>query len=187
MKTLCIITMMAFTALLQAQYLDTVYELDPEQSIILWKGSYSFNFGEHMGIVKLEKGTLTTQNNRISGGEFTIDMTTIANDPNQDHKSPIKHLRDEDFFHVSKFPKATLKITSVNYIPEKNLHEIIADLTIKEITKSQTFYATADGDTKTLTTKLKIDRTRWGIIYNHKLKDKAISDAIEFDVRLVFK
>lgn len=178
---------MITSSVMSAQYLNTTYELDPAQSMILWKGSYSFNFGEHMGIVHFEKGTLSTNNNMITGGEFTIDMTTIANDPNQDHESPIEHLRDEDFFHVVKYPKATLKITSIEYLPNTNTHEVFADLTIKGITKSQTFYATADGEKKTFTTKFKIDRTRWGIIYNHKMKDKAISDAIEFDVTLTFK
>lgn len=187
MQKLIITIIILSSAICNAQYLDTNYTLDTDKSIIKWKGSYSFNFGEHPGIVQFEKGTLNTQNNMITGGEFTIDMTTIANDPDIDHESPIDHLRDEDFFHVSKFPKATLVFTDVLYIPEKNLHEITADLTIKGTTKPQTFYATANGETNILKTKFKIDRTRWGIIYNHKLKDQAISDAIEFDVFLQFK
>ena len=35
-----------------------------------------------------------------------------------------------------------------------------------------------------MTTKFKIDRTLWGINYNSKLKDQAISDAIGFEVKL---
>lgn len=61
-----------------------------------------------------------------------------------------------------------------------------ADLIIKGITMAQTFYAMADDALQTITTKSKIDRSRWGISYHHKLKDKAIGVAIEFDVTLVF-
>ncbi len=170
-----------------AQYLNTNYELDTEKSKIKWKGSYSFNFGSHKGFVSLKSGVIMTVNNTIVGGEFVIDMTTITSDPEQDHLSPIKHLKDEDFFYVKKYPLATIKFKEVNYIADKNSHEIIADLTIRGVTKTQKFYATANGENKTFTSKLKIDRTRWGITYNHKLKDEAISDAIEFDVYLVFK
>ena len=114
-------------------------------------------------------------------------MTTIDNEPGSDSEGPIDHLMDEDFFDVKKFATAHLKITSVEYFVESNKHKFIADFTIKGVTKSQEFWGIADGTTNTLTTKFKIDRTRWGITYNHKLKDKAISDAIEFDVTLIFK
>ncbi len=187
MKTIITCILLCFITQSHGQYLPTTYELDTSKSIIKWKGSYSFNFGEHPGIVQFESGELYTVNNKITGGDFTIDMTTIADDPEIDHQSPIKHLRNEDFFHVAKFPKARLVFKDVLYLEERNMHEITAELTIKGITKSQKFYATADEQTKTIKTKLKIDRTRWGIIYNHKLKDNAISDAIEFDVLLVFK
>ncbi|TVZ52470.1 YceI family protein [Dokdonia sp. Hel_I_53] len=186
MRTFCLIILICTAYVCNAQYLNTVYDLDIDKSFIEWKGSYSFNFGNHKGFVKLKSGSITTYNNTIIDGEFVIDMTTIASDPEQDHLSPIKHLKNEDFFYVEKFPVATLKFNEVKYIPEKNIHEIVAALTIRGVTKTQKFYATANGAEKSFVTQLKIDRTRWGIIYNHKLKDDAISDAIEFDVRLFF-
>ena len=97
------------------------------------------------------------------------------------------HLRDEDFFDVMKYPRAQLTIINVEYIKDKNVHIITADLTIKEVTKDIVFNAYVDGDTKTFSTKFKIDRTRWGVTYNNSIKNKAISDAIEFDVFLQFE
>ena len=113
-------------------------------------------------------------------------MTTIADDPNADHNAPIDHIRDEDFFHVTKYPEASLVITSVEFLEEENTHKMMGDLTIKEVTKPVKFYADVNSETRILSTKLKIDRTRWGIIYNHKLKEKAIDDAIELYVTLQF-
>ena len=180
------ITILSY-AFCNAQYLDTTYSLDSDASIIKWKGSYSFLLTEYNGRVQFYEGSLITINNEISGGEFTIDMTTIDNEPGSDSGGPIDHLKDEDFFDVKKFATAHLKITDVEYFLDSNKHKFIADFTIKGVTKTQEFWGIADGTTNTITTKFKIDRTRWGINYNHKLKDKAISDAIEFDVILIFK
>lgn len=187
MKHLVFYITILSTLICNAQYQNTTYTLDPDASIIKWKGSYSFLLTEYTGRVQFYEGSLITANNQIIGGEFTIDMTTIDNEPGSDSGGPIDHIRDEDFFDVEKFPIVHLKITSVEYFADKNKHKFIADFTIKGVTKKQEFWGVADGTTHTLTTKFKIDRTRWGITYNHKLKDKAISDAIEFDVTLIFK
>ncbi len=165
-----------------------IYQLDTEKSVINWKGSYSFQFSEHNGTVKFEKGSLLVQNGNISGGSFTIDMQSITNEDYLIDRGPVKHLKDSDFFDVERFPKASLKITSVTYYQDTNSHEILADLTIKGITKPIKFYPTLVDEAKQqINARLKIDRTRWGITYNNKLKNHAISDAIEFDILLLFK
>lgn len=182
-----VLTLMIFTCTVVNAQMTTTYELDTSQSVIHWKGSYSFSFSEHKGTVNLSSGKLYAVNDQITGGSFTIDMTTIDNEDYQNGYGPVEHLKDKDFFDVPNFPAAILTVTSVDYITEENRHLFIANISIKGITQSQKFYAIADANSKTLTSKFKIDRTRWGITYNHKLKDKAISDAIEFDVHLVFK
>ena len=68
----------------------------------------------------------------------------------------------------------------------ENIHKIFADLTIRGITQAIEFNAFADEVKKQLKTKFKIDRTLWGITYNNRLKNEALSDAIEFDVLLQF-
>ena len=59
-------------------------------------------------------------------------------------------------------------------------------MTIKGVTKPVNLRADIDIPNKKITTKFKIDRTRWGIKYNHDVKDSAISDAIGFEVILGF-
>ena len=46
------------------------------------------------------------------------------------------------------------------------------------------FQAEFNYDKKQMTTRFKIDRQRWGIDYNSKLRDGAIADGIGFDVTL---
>ncbi|MFC4633451.1 YceI family protein [Dokdonia ponticola] len=184
-----VITLMIMTGAImtsQVQNSKESYTLNLEKSLLYWKGSYTFNISEHNGIVLFKTGELATTDDFITGGSFVIDMQSINNMPDSDHKGPIEHLKDTDFFDVEKFPEAKLVFTAVEYLPNSNTHKIYADLTIKGITKSIKFYADVDGVKKTFKAHFKIDRTRWGITYNNKAKDKAISDAIEFKAFLKF-
>lgn len=167
--------------------LDNTYPLNVEKSIINWKGSYSFLFSEHKGIVNFTKGELiTTSYGNIIGGHFEVDMTSITHPEEGDGYGPIEHLKNEDFFDVERYPLAHIVIREVTFYEDSNKHKIKADLTIKEITNSVEFWSEVDTDAKLMKAKLLIDRTRWGIIYNHKIKNKAISDAIELDVSMQF-
>ncbi|WP_299677453.1 YceI family protein [uncultured Dokdonia sp.] len=182
--TLMILTSTVVTS--QVQNISVTHPLDHQKSVLHWKGSYTFNISEHNGVVYFKRGELTTKGDQITGGSFVIDMLSIDNVPNSDHKGPIEHLKDSDFFDVYKFPVAKLVLTSVEYFPNTNTHEIFADLTIKGITQNIKFYADIDGIKNTMKAHFKIDRTRWGITYNNKAKDKAISDAVEFKAELYF-
>ena len=162
------------------------YVVDTAQSTITWQGNYAFNFSEHEGTVQIKQGVLTTLDGSIIGGSFVIDMTTISNAEFLKGIGPVEHLRDTDFFNVAKYPEASLVITSVEYFKSENVHKILADMTIKGITNSIEFWATANGIDNTLEAKFKIDRTRWGITYNNKLKNHAIADGIGFIVNLKF-
>jgi polyisoprenoid-binding protein YceI len=182
-----LITLIILTGLTATSQNQETHQLNTEQSVINWQGSYSFSFSEHTGTVHFKEGELITLGGNITGGSFVIDMTTISNEAYLRQEGAVKHLRGDDFFDVEKFPDAKLVLTSVEYFTNENTHRIFAYLTIKGITKNIRFYATADGDAKTLEAKFKIDRTRWGITYNHKLKDEAISDAMEFIINLQFQ
>lgn len=163
------------------------YVLDIEKSKIIWTGEYAFSFSEHTGTVNFKQGVLATVDGNISGGTFVIDMTSITNPDHLEGNGPVDHLKDPDFFNVAKFPEASIVFTSVKYSANSDGHHVIADLTIKGITKSVKFWATADESENAVYTKFKIDRTLWGISYNNKLKEHAIADGIGFEVSLVFK
>ena len=161
-----------------------------EKSVVKWKGSMLFSFGNHFGTVDFKAGSLEFENNEITGGNFVVDMTTIVNTDGDYSEDLVNHLKDEDFFDVEKFPESKLEFTSFEKVDDNRL-KIDANLTIKGITRPVTLY-NVDYYPKEekLSTKFKIDRTEFGINYNSKgfakVKDYAISDAIELEVEVHF-
>lgn len=159
--------------------------INTSKSEIKWSCDYSFYFNGHYGFVNFQEGYFIKANDKITGGRFIIDLNTImATDMEAEgNKNLTKHLKDADFFDVKKYPKATLVITEITYHDATHF-EAKANLTIKGIIKPIKFQATLNYQAKTMTTKFKIDRTRWSINYNSTIKDNAISDAVGFEVKL---
>lgn len=161
-------------------------KIDTQKSSIHWYGYYTFYFGGHDGTIDLKEGYFIKTGDQISGGEFVIDMNTIKSTDIKNvksNKSLVGHLKDPDFFDVSKHPYATLSFTKVEYHDSTHMR-IEANMTIKGITKPINFQAEVNFEEKTMTTKFKIDRTRWDITYNSNVRDSAISDAIGFEVKI---
>ncbi len=167
--------------------------LNTEKSSIQWTGKKVL--GQHTGKVKIQSGTLSTNKGVLTGGEFTIDMTSITCEDLTDadyNKKLIGHLNSTDFFNVKEFPAANLKITKVlKSTKTPNTYNLTGDLTIKGITNSITFPATfkAAGKGFTGNATFTIDRTLWDIKYRSTnffegLGDKAINNEIEFKVNL---
>ncbi|WP_299525390.1 YceI family protein [Winogradskyella sp.] len=161
-------------------------EINTVKSELKWFGEYSFYFGGHHGTISISEGHFIKTNEVITGGEFIIDMNSIICldiEDEEGNASLVDHLKNEDFFEVGKFPTAKLVITNVQYHDSTNM-EISADLTIKGVTLPINFQAEANYNKQQMTTKFKIDRQRWGVDYNSKLRDGAIADGIGFEVTL---
>jgi len=153
-----------------------------ETSKVTWKG-YKVT-GSHQGSIAIKEGQLTFKEDKLVGGEFTIDMSSIENtDLEGDYKAKLEgHLKSDDFFGVEKFPTATLVFKKVKSTG-KNSYEVTADLTIKDKTNPVTFDISIYGNKATA--NIKIDRTKFDVRYGSTsffddLQDKAIYD--EFDL-----
>ncbi len=173
----------SFSATVHAQ---EELKINISKSALKWSGDYTFYFGGHIGIIQFKQGHFIKTNGKITGGEFIIDMNSITGTDNgkiDTNSGLIKHLKDPDFFDVKKHPQSKLVMTKVKYHDPTKMR-IEANLTIKGITKPVNFQAEVNFEKKQMTTKFKIDRTRWGINYNSKVKDNAISEAIGFEVTL---
>jgi polyisoprenoid-binding protein YceI len=179
-----ILVFIAFLAITQMNAQEQL-PIDTFKSSIKWSCDYSFYFNGHYGFVNFEEGYFIKTDDKISGGNFVIDLNTIqATDMGKTgNENLTEHLKDPDFFDVKRFPKATLVITNVEY-KDATHFRAEADMTIKGVTQSVNFQAELDFTTKTMKTKFKIDRTRWGINYNNPIKDNAISDAVGFEVTI---
>ncbi|TVZ27430.1 polyisoprenoid-binding protein YceI [Gillisia sp. Hel_I_86] len=163
-------------------------EIDVEESKVTWRGEKVT--GSHIGTINLKSGFLNIENDKLIGGEFVMDMTSISNtDLSGENKQKLEgHLKSEDFFGVEKHPTSTLVITS---IAEKGngSYGVVGNLTIKNITKPVTFDLKMNGDTANA--KLTIDRSKYDVKYGSgsffdNLGDKTIYDNFDLEVNLKF-
>lgn len=158
-------------------------EVKVSESKITWKG-YKVT-GSHEGTIALKSGHLIIDKNKLTGGEFVVDMTTITNLDMTAGNGKEKlegHLKSDDFFGVTKYPTAKLVFTSVEPM-NKNSYSVTGDLTIKGTTKPVTFVVSLYENKATAT--LKVDRAKYDVRYGSgsffdNLGDKTIYD--EFDL-----
>ncbi len=164
-------------------------KVDVNKSKISWIGKKVT--GSHDGTVNLKEGSLDFKSNKLTGGNFVIDMNSIEVTDLAAGKGKEKlegHLKADDFFGTEKFPTAALKFTKITS-KSKDVYAVTADLTIKGITKPITFDLTANANSAT--TSFKVDRTKYGIEYKsgsifQSLGDAAIHDDFELAVELKF-
>ncbi|CAM4343563.1 YceI family protein [Zobellia nedashkovskayae] len=163
-------------------------EVKTETSTVTWK-AYKVT-GSHTGTVNLKSGSLAFDGDKLTGGEFVVDMTTlVTTDLEGESKGKLEgHLKSEDFFSTEKNTEATLVFTSVE-ATGKNAYEVTGDLTIKGITKPITFDVSVYGSKATAS--VKVDRTAYDIKYGsgsffENLGDKAIYDEFDLVVDLEF-
>ncbi|MGJ8592792.1 MAG: YceI family protein [Aquaticitalea sp.] len=185
MKTALILAM-AFTATAFTTSEDK--KVDVTNSKITWTGHKVT--GQHDGTLTLKEGTLQFNDNKLAGGSFVMDMTSLTvTDLEGDSKGKLTgHLKSDDFFSVEKHPESTFVITKVEGKDGK--YKVTGDLTIKGITNPATFDMMVK-DNNTATANLKVDRTKYDIKYGSAsffdgLKDKAIYDDFDLNVTLKF-
>jgi polyisoprenoid-binding protein YceI len=163
-------------------------EVKPEASRIAWK-AYKVT-GSHHGTIDLNSGALVFDNDKLTGGEFEVQMTSlISTDLEGEYKGKLEgHLKSDDFFGVENHPTSTLVFTKVE--PSgKNSYDVTGDLTIKGITKPITFDVSVYGSKATAT--MKIDRSQYNVRYGsgsffENLGDKTIYDEFDLVVDLEF-
>ena len=184
LKTIAIALLVAFgTVNAQSK------KVDAAKSTISWVGKKVT--GQHEGTVNLKEGNLIFKGKKVVGGNFTVDMTSMTTTDLKAGQGKEKldgHLKSEDFFGTEKFPTATLVFKSIG---EKSagVYSVTADLTIKGVSNSVNFELTTTATTAT--TKLSVDRTKFGIKYGSKsladtIADRAIDDEFELTVTLKF-
>ncbi len=163
-------------------------EIKTDKSKVVWKG-YKVT-GSHEGTINLQSGFLTFNEDKLTGGEIVIDMTTlISTDLEGEYKGKLEgHLKSDDFFGVETYPTATLVFKNVE-VSGKNSYTVIGDLTLKGKTNSITFNISIYGSKASVS--LKIDRSKYDVKYGSAsffdgLKDKVIYDEFDLDSDLEF-
>ena len=105
-----LVTLLIFLSSINLSFSQEEKKIDIKKSKIEWNGKKIG--GEHSGVIQIKSGSLVMSGNKIISGEFIIDMNTIeCTDLSGRAKQSIEsHLKDEDFFHVDKYPTSSLKI-----------------------------------------------------------------------------
>ena len=176
------------------------YTVNTAGSTIMWEGSKVT--ATHNGTISVSGGSVSFEGGKLTGGSFTMDMTTITDlDLDGKMKANLEnHLKgtvegkEVDFFNVTEYPTAKFDITKATQLMnnEDANYVINGNLTLKDVTKNVSFRAMvteADGKVSVTTPQFTIDRTEWGIKYGSAkffdgLKDKAISDEMGLKVSL---
>lgn len=151
---------------------DDSFIIDNDRSTIKWEGRNPSS--THFGTVDISAGKIHIKNGAISG-KIEVDMNSIHNiNLEGDELQPVleAHLRSDDFFFTSMFPKAVLTLTEVTPIEPlwqtaPNFH-VKGELTLRGVTASLNFDMTAnqtENNSLTLEAHFDIDRTQWNIIY----------------------
>lgn len=184
LKTIAIALLVVVSSAATAQ----LKKVDASKSTITWIGKKIT--GQHNGTVALKEGALIFKGEKLTGGNFTVDMPTLtATDLTGDYLGKLNgHLKSEDFFGTEKFTTSKLVFKKIA-AKANGVYTVTADLTIKDVTAPVTFDITVKGTTATTT--FKIDRTKYGIKYGSgsffdNLGDKTINDDFELTVALQF-
>ncbi|MCI5082417.1 MAG: YceI family protein [Saprospiraceae bacterium] len=187
-----LLTMIAFVGLAFTNPVNeiTTAKVDTDESSVVWRG-YKVT-GKHYGNVKIQSGSLDFDGEKLVGGEFVIDMTSITcSDLTGDYNGKlVGHLKSDDFFGVATHPTAAFKITKAIPQGTGNRYKIVGDLTIKDITKEIKFFA--DVESGSAEAKITVDRSEFNVKYGSgsffdNLGDKTIYDEFELEVSLVTK
>lgn len=170
---------------------DGSYSIDTTSSTLAWRGSRPLIPGYFdNGTVNIRSGNLQVADGAITGGSFTVDMTSIVavstgRGDGQDRLSG--HLKSDDFFDVANHPTATFVITSVT-----PAGQVSGNLTVKGVTNPITFPAviSEEGETLRAQATVELDRTLWNIRYGsgkffQDLGDNLISDTFTVTLNLV--
>ncbi|WP_420315689.1 YceI family protein [Ekhidna sp.] len=179
-----------FAALLSGEAKEM--KVNTTESVITWTGKKVVG-KSHTGTLKLKEGALQMDDNKLTGGSFVIDMTTLEDtDLSGEWKAKLEgHLKSDDFFGVETFPTANFVITEAKSTGN-NTYDITGEVTIKGKTETISFPATikeAGGNYEAMA-DLSFDRSKFDVRYGSdsffdNLGDNVIEDKIDLSVKLI--
>ncbi len=167
----------------------TILPVDLNKSKIEWIGRKIG--GKHNGYVTITSGTVETDGKMMTGGSFVVDATSMTDldlSFKKENNWLMGHLKN-NFFEVTKYPKATFVITSVTQ--GGNNFTVVGKLTIKDITQEIKFPAVINTTATSVnaTATIRINRHNFNVDYGaglvKRMADQAIKDEFELNVTLV--
>ena len=166
---------------------DEKYTANMEQTKLTWLGEKVL--GQHTGTIDLKSGWLNWSDNKITGGEFLIDMKSLESD--EDSERLENHLRSHDFFGVDQHPVSKLEITESTLF-DKGTGVVRGSLTIKGTTNPIEFKAMMQKSEEGIWfyANILVDRSKYNVRYGSgsffdNLGDRTIYDEFKLKVNLL--
>ena len=160
--------------------------VDPAASTVNWVGKM-IGIKAHNGTINLQEGSLTMEGDKVTGGSFVVDMSSIT--PLDDNYAApgsdqgtremlVGHLSSGDFFAIEENPTASFEITGAN-----EDGSVTGNLTIRGNTNTETVtdVKIADG---TVYGTLVFDRKKYDVAWDSPMKDAVLSNDIELNIEL---
>ena len=132
--------------------------------------------GDHTGGFKVVTGEATQEGGKLTSLTASIDINSVFSD----HPKLTKHLLNDDFFSVAKFPMATFSSTKIGE------GKITGVLDMRAIKKEITFPARVSISKESIDIKAEfsINRKLWEVNYNGKANNLIKDDVlIKLDVQ----
>ncbi|HLO12156.1 MAG TPA: YceI family protein, partial [Pseudoneobacillus sp.] len=153
---------------------NTKWALDPAHSSVDFSVRHMMiakvkgSFNSFSASIEADPSDLTTANI-----QFTIDLSSVDT-RNEDRDN---HLRSADFFDVENNPTMTFSSTSITKTSEGE-YDVTGDLTLRGVTRSETFVVTYEGSGKDpwgnekvgFNAEGKIKRSDYGLTWNAALE-----------------
>lgn len=124
-----------------------------------------------------------TINSDVTAATGTLTVQVASIDTNNSTRDD--HLRNEDFFEVTRFPTASFRIQSVE--PDGEYLIVSGSLTIRNVTRpvEMEFKKSVTGNQAVLNGRMLLNRTDYGIDYNSRLNP--IEEEVVLEMKLVLK
>ena len=166
----------------------TTYTLDAENTSLAWKGSENPEYF-HVGTIAITEGSLEMEGEKLSGGTFTIDMSSITVTdeglPDDKKSKLVEHLKAPDFFSTASNPKAKVSLNGY----ENGKLDVTLSIMGKDLKQSLPVKLDANEKGATITGKFPLDVAELkltGMQPDPKSGEK-IQSIIEFDLKVTMK
>lgn len=179
MKTLLCLLLLAPISLLAQS--NQSLAIDQKASSLTWTGHAEVGTYAPSGGLSVRDGEILIENGSLLGANLVVDMNSMT----QSNPDLLHHLKSADFFDVEHFPTALIRIDRITN------GNVFGSMTIKG--KSAPIQApvkvTESNGRFTITGKVTLDRTLYGITYNSasffsSLGNKAIRNTFEVEFSL---
>lgn len=140
--------------------------------------------GSHDGGFKKFSGTVTLDGEDVATAQINVTINMKSTWSDSDRLT--KHLKNEDFFDVEKFPESTFVSTGIT--AEGDAYTVSGDLTLHGVTKNISFPASitfADG-VLTANAEFNLNRMDFGIVYAG-MADNLIKEDVLMKLNIVAK